>query len=257
MTTPTTITSAISAIHRKSATRTFSRIGIPRSSTRPLTSICIRRPARVTCSCKAFTTTSSTTGTPSISRGIPSTSAQSATCSKEWSTAARKANIRYGVSFHHEYTWWWWQTAFRSDKTGPKAGVPYDGHLTLADGKGKWWEGIDPRLLYGIDLREYKGWDQDKYAPASGILVNHLDYCRWYATRWALRIMDVINNYDPDFIYTDGVAPYPFFGEGQSPATSAMPPPEWLRITTITRYRSAAKSIRSASSSSIHRRRAW
>jgi alpha-L-fucosidase len=133
---------------------------------------------------------------------------------KEWSTAARKANIRYGVSFHHEYSWWWWQTAFRSDKTGPKAGMPYDGHLTLADGKGKWWEGMDPRLLYGIDLREYKGWDQDKWAPASGILVNHLDYCRWYATRWALRIMDVINHYDPDFIYTDGVLPYPFYGEG-------------------------------------------
>ncbi|MGN6724337.1 MAG: alpha-L-fucosidase, partial [Tepidisphaeraceae bacterium] len=133
---------------------------------------------------------------------------------KEWTVAARKAGIRYGVSFHHEYTWWWWQTAFRSDKTGPKAGIPYDGNLTLADGKGKWWEGLDPRLLYGIDLREYKGWDQDGYAPASGILVNHLDYCHWYATRWALRIMDVINHYDPDFIYTDGVLPYPFYGQG-------------------------------------------
>jgi alpha-L-fucosidase len=133
---------------------------------------------------------------------------------KEWSTAARKAGLRYGVAFHHEYSWWWWQTAFRSDTKGPKAGVPYDGHLTLADGKGTWWEDLDPRLLYGIDLREYKGWDQDNWAPASGILTNHLDYCRWYATRWALRIMDVINNYDPDFIYTDGVLPYPFYGQG-------------------------------------------
>ncbi|HVT82615.1 MAG TPA: alpha-L-fucosidase [Phycisphaerae bacterium] len=133
---------------------------------------------------------------------------------KEWSTAANKAQMRYGISFHHEYTWWWWQTAFRSDKTGPKAGVPYDGNLSLADGKGKWWEGYDPRLLYGIDLREYKGWDQDAWAPASGILVNHLDYCRWYATNWSLRIIDAINKYNPDFIYTDGVLPYPFYGEG-------------------------------------------
>jgi alpha-L-fucosidase len=92
--------------------------------------------------------------------------------------------------------------------------VPYDGNLTLADGKGKWWEGYDPRLLYGVDLREYKGWDQDAWAPASGILVNHLDYCRWYATNWSLRIIDAINKYDPDFIYTDGVQPYPFYGQG-------------------------------------------
>jgi len=133
---------------------------------------------------------------------------------KEWSTAAKAANMHYGIAFHHEYTWWWWQTAFRSDKTGPKAGVPYDGNLTLADGKGKWWEGYDPRLLYGIDLREYKGWDQDGWKPADGILVNHLDYCRWYATRWSLRIMDAINKYDPDFIYTDGVLPQPFYGQG-------------------------------------------
>lgn len=50
---------------------------------------------------------------------------------REWTTACRKHNIRYGVTFHHEYTWWWWQTAFGADKTGPKAGIPYDGHLTL------------------------------------------------------------------------------------------------------------------------------
>ena len=56
----------------------------------------------------------------------------------EWSKAVHEAGIRYGVSFHHEYTWWWWQKSLGSDKTGPKAGVPYDGNLTLADGKGQW-----------------------------------------------------------------------------------------------------------------------
>jgi alpha-L-fucosidase len=130
----------------------------------------------------------------------------------EWAAAARRAGMRYGVSFHHEYTWWWWQKALGSDKTGPKAGVPYDGNLTLADGKGKWWQGYDPKLLYGVDLREYKGWDQDGYNPKMGILENHLPYCNWYVTRWALRMMDVINKYDPDFIYTDGNSKQPFDG---------------------------------------------
>ena len=36
---------------------------------------------------------------------------------------------------------------YGSDQTGPKKGVPYDAALTTADGKGKWWEGMDPQDL--------------------------------------------------------------------------------------------------------------
>jgi alpha-L-fucosidase len=136
----------------------------------------------------------------------------------EWSKAARAAKIRFGVTFHHEYTWWWWQTAFGSDKEGPLAGVPYDGNLTLADGVGKWWEGLDPRRLYGIDLREYKGMTQAANSawspPPAGIFSRHLDYAKWYTTEWALRMMDVVDQYNPDFIYTDGTDTQPFSGSG-------------------------------------------
>ena len=136
----------------------------------------------------------------------------------EWAVASRAAGIKFGVTFHHEYTWWWWQTAFGSDTNGAKKGIPYDGNLTLADGKGKWWEGLDPKLLYGIDLREYKGvaaaaaspWSP----PAAGIFSRHLAYNKWYATNWALRMMDVVQHYDPDFIYTDGTVQGPFTGNG-------------------------------------------
>lgn len=131
----------------------------------------------------------------------------------EWSKATHAAGIRFGVAFHHEYTWWWYQPAFGSDATGPKAGVLYDAaRLTLADGKGKWWEGYDPRLLYGINLRAYKEVANVKYRPENGIFQNHLDYAHWYTTRWSLRIIDVINKYDPDFIYTDGDSTQPFSG---------------------------------------------
>ncbi|MCC5834806.1 MAG: alpha-L-fucosidase [Opitutales bacterium] len=34
----------------------------------------------------------------------------------------------------------------------------------------------------------------------------------WYATWWAQRIIDVIDRYDPDFIYTDGTGDQPFSG---------------------------------------------
>lgn len=136
----------------------------------------------------------------------------------EWAKACRANNMHYGVTFHHEYTWWWWQTAFGADTAGEKKGIPYDGHLSLADGKGKWWQGYDPRMLYGIDLREYKSVAEKSLSewspPSDGIFSKHLDYARWYATQWALRMMDVVANYDPDFIYTDGTVQGPFTGNG-------------------------------------------
>ncbi len=125
----------------------------------------------------------------------------------EWAKAAKEQGLRYGVGFHHEYTWWWYQPAFGGDAQGP-----FDGNETLADGKGKWWEGYDPRLLYGIDLRAYKGLSSFEWTPEKGIFQNHLAYDHWYATRWALRIEDVINKYDPDFIFTDGDSTGPFSG---------------------------------------------
>jgi alpha-L-fucosidase len=136
----------------------------------------------------------------------------------EWAKALKKEGMRYGIAFHHEYNWWWNQTAFGSDTTGPKAGVPYDGNLTLADGKGKWWEGMDPRMLYGIDLTEYqsvKGAAESAWnPPRPGVFGKHLAYAQWYATWWALRMMDVVDKYDPDFIYTDGTDQQPFSGSG-------------------------------------------
>ncbi|WP_347840149.1 alpha-L-fucosidase [uncultured Draconibacterium sp.] len=136
----------------------------------------------------------------------------------EWEKACRENNMHFGITFHHEYTWWWWQTAFGSDTTGQYNGIPYDANLTLADGKGKWWEGYDPRMLYGINLREYDnvpvacytGWN----TPGGGIFTNHIPYAKWYATQWALRMMDAIDKYNPDFIYTDGTKSQPFCAEG-------------------------------------------
>ncbi len=56
----------------------------------------------------------------------------------------------------------------------------------------------------------YSGWSP----PPAGIFTNHLDYAKWYATQWAQRMMDVVNQYDPDFIYTDGTVQQPFSGNG-------------------------------------------
>lgn len=137
-----------------------------------------------------------------------------------WKKELQKHGMRFGVAFHHEYSWWWWQGAFKADKQGSKAGVPYDGSLTLADGKGKWWQGLDPRLLYNMPMKYDTVNNGDKRFAIDdiafgnkGIFGDYLDYAKWYATRWALRIQDVMDNYDPDFIYTDGNSTQPFSGE--------------------------------------------
>jgi alpha-L-fucosidase len=128
-----------------------------------------------------------------------------------WSAEARKRGMRFGITFHHEYSWWWWQDAFRSDTNGPLKGVPYDGRLTLADSKGKWWEGLDPSLLYNIDLNEYSNITEIPFGHR-GIFQDHQAYAKWYAERWARRIQDAIEKYNPDFFYTDGNGPEPFCG---------------------------------------------
>ncbi len=52
------------------------------------------------------------------------------------------------IGFHADHAWIWYEPSQRYDRLGPKAGIPYDGTLTKADGKGKWWEGYDPQDLY-------------------------------------------------------------------------------------------------------------
>ena len=45
----------------------------------------------------------------------------------DWQKAAKKYGLRFGVSEHLGASFSWFQASHGSDKTGPKAGVPYDG----------------------------------------------------------------------------------------------------------------------------------
>ena len=65
-----------------------------------------------------------------------------------WEKAARAAGLRFAISRHGDRAWSWYQEAQFADTSGPMAGVPYDGRMTKADGKGQWWEGLDPQDLY-------------------------------------------------------------------------------------------------------------
>ena len=71
----------------------------------------------------------------------------------EWEKAARKYELPFGISFHADHAWTWYEPSQRYDRHGPKAGVPYDGTLTKADGKGKWWGGWHDSQPMGLGKR--------------------------------------------------------------------------------------------------------
>lgn len=129
---------------------------------------------------------------------------------KGWERAARKHGLYFGVSLHADHAWSWYETSQRHDTQGPKKGIPYDGKLTKADGKGKWWEGYDPQDLYAQNHPlSQDSWDNGtihrQWAWGNGVCLPTQEYC----TNFYNRTLDVINRYNPDLLYFDvTVAPF-------------------------------------------------
>ena len=99
-----------------------------------------------------------------------------------WQQAANKKGLRFGVSEHLGASYTWFQPSHRSDPSGPRKGVPYDG--------------VNP---------EY----QDLYHPPSA-----LNDFQWYTKdtanqqNWLASITELIDMYHPDLLYTDGELPF-------------------------------------------------
>ena len=115
-----------------------------------------------------------------------------------WAKAARKNGLRFAVSEHSSHAWSWYEVAQGADRTGPLAGVPYDGSLTRADGKGLWWDGLDPQDLYAQNHVPGKKlvWNWD---PAQGSSVPDAAYMEKYFNR----VKQLLDDYRPDMIYFD------------------------------------------------------
>jgi alpha-L-fucosidase len=108
-----------------------------------------------------------------------------------WEKAARQHGMRFGIGFHASPPRTWGQfmpVRYTSDKKGPKQGVPYDALQTIADGKGKWWEGMDPVDLYG------------PVHNARNPLLSP------FANQFMWRVDDAVTKYHPDVIYFDEAA---------------------------------------------------
>ncbi len=102
--------------------------------------------------------------------------------------AAVKHGLRFGVSQHLHASYEWMSTCFGTDKTGPLAGVPYDGN--------------DP---------QYADLYHPKHVPAPQAGDVNLVPEAW-KQQYLLRLQDLIDQLQPDLMYHDGVIRFEQYG---------------------------------------------
>ncbi|MGA3069602.1 MAG: alpha-L-fucosidase [Terracidiphilus sp.] len=108
-----------------------------------------------------------------------------------WRDAARRQGLRFGVSEHLWISYKWWAVSHGADKTGPLAGVPYDG--------------VDPEyadLYHDADCARFADkldWNEDGI-PES------------WRRHYLDRMTDLIDKYQPDLLYSDGLLPFEEYG---------------------------------------------
>ncbi len=123
-----------------------------------------------------------------------------------WRDAARAHGLPFGLSEHLGASFNWSAVNKGSDKTGPYAGIPYDGN--------------DPEFAslyyrnqgYSMERGWYEDEEQTRIDPVSGS--KHGSRDGWYTSdaefqrHWFARIKDVIDKYQPDLLYSDGGVPF-------------------------------------------------
>ncbi|ADE53996.1 alpha-L-fucosidase [Coraliomargarita akajimensis] len=99
-----------------------------------------------------------------------------------WRDATRKHGLHFAVSEHTSNYYHWFGTSMGADKTGPLAGVPYDG--------------CDERYrdLYNSKLATDR---PDNWLTPP-------DYPKEWAKEWYFRMKDLLDKYEPDLFYSDG-----------------------------------------------------
>ena len=103
--------------------------------------------------------------------------------------AALKHGVRFGVSEHLAMSYKWFSVSHGSDKQGERAGVLYDG----ADAKYA-------DLYHDVkDVYVNLEWNLDGTSEA-------------FKRHWFLRIKDLVDQYQPDYLYTDGGIPFDDWG---------------------------------------------
>lgn len=105
-----------------------------------------------------------------------------------WKQAATKFGLPFGLSEHIGATFSWYKANKGADQTGPYAGVPYDGN--------------DPAYedLY-LPNQSASNWDVEWYTSNP-----------WWHAKWYSFVKDIVDQYQPDLLYSDGGVPFGEYG---------------------------------------------
>jgi alpha-L-fucosidase len=114
-----------------------------------------------------------------------------------WKVAARKRGLYFGVSEHLSNSFDWLSTSHMSDTTGPMTGVPYDGTDSEYSDLYHDISGMPPGFL---DLKKTNA--MGRVAPD-----------RW-KQQYFNRVKDLVDQHQPDLLYTDGGIPFEEYGLG-------------------------------------------
>ena len=128
-----------------------------------------------------------------------------------WEKVVRKAGLRFGISNHSSHAWHWWQTAYGYDAEGPRQGQRYDAFkLRKEDGKGTFWEGLDPQDLYTgawfappDGITSTKAMDAWHAAHDGQWLEDSPPAPAAFAQNWLARQNELVEKYRPDIVYLD------------------------------------------------------
>lgn len=121
-----------------------------------------------------------------------------------WARAAKNQDLPFGVSVHAAHAWSWYEPSQLADQAGQYKGLRYDGSLGKEDGKGTWWEGLDPQELYAQnhplseksedDATIHKQWDWGNGVAQPS---------KQYIEKFYNRTIDLIDKYNPELVYFD------------------------------------------------------
>jgi alpha-L-fucosidase len=112
-----------------------------------------------------------------------------------WASAARKRGLRFGVSEHLSNSFDWLAPSHLADTKGPYANIPYDGqNPAFAD-------------LY----HDYSGMPTD-FAQSIAKTPMGRVAPDWWKLQYFNRIKDLIDQHQPDLLYTDGGIPFDDYG---------------------------------------------
>ena len=111
--------------------------------------------------------------------------------------AAKNHGMKFGVSEHLSNSFCWYGPAHGADKAGPLAGVPYDGQDTQ----------------FAELYHDYSAMPDDfvqkvVHAPAKGAIAMSVEGPPSWRKNYFDRILDVVTQYEPDILYTDGGIPF-------------------------------------------------